>query len=112
MFEWSKEAARQLLHQVGQFGVLVDMRHLEPLPADAQQHLQAGQRLFKTKGMQRSAVVLQDAIIALQFKRIARETGIDQCQRYIDASSPGWEMKANGWITAGLDPDKQSERVA
>lgn len=57
--------------------------------------------------MQRSAVVLSNAILTLQFKRIAKETGIYEWERYIDASkNPNWEEIATDWLEKAIDPDK------
>ena len=57
---------------------------------------------IKQKGMERSAVILANATVTLQFKRIARETGIDAWERYVDASSvPDFETAAVDWITKG-----------
>jgi hypothetical protein len=106
MLAWVKDAERHLASQIGPFGVIVDMRELKPLPSDSQTHLQAGQKLFKATGMQRSAVVLHNPVITLQFKRMAQETGIYQWERYFDSSVTGWESKANAWVTAAVDPDK------
>ncbi len=42
----------------------------------------------------------------MQFKRIARETGIDQWERYINASAtPNWEQVGIDWLTRAADPD-------
>jgi hypothetical protein len=107
MLEWVRESDTHLAHQAGAFGVLVDMRELKPLPSDAQVHLQNGQKLYKAKGMQRSAVILQNPVITMQFKRMAQETGIYQWERYLDASKTAdWEKKAVAWLTSGTDPDK------
>lgn len=48
------------------------MRNLKSLPQDAQNEMEKGQKLYKEKGMQRSAVVIANTLIALQFKRIAK----------------------------------------
>jgi hypothetical protein len=71
----------------GKFGVLVDMRMLKPLKPEAQGVMVEGQRAYKQHEMQRSAVAVANAIIALQFKRLAEESGIYQWERYIDASA-------------------------
>jgi hypothetical protein len=106
MSQWLKDAERQLTSQTGSFGVMVDMRDLKPLAPDAQAVLQTGQKLFKAKGMQRSAVILQNPIITLQFKRLAQETGISAWERYLDASkSPAWESAATSWLKSGVDPE-------
>jgi hypothetical protein len=89
------------------FGVFVDMRNLKPLPPDSQEVMQEGQKLFKEKGMVRSVVVLDNAITTLQFKRIAKETGIYQWERYIDASqNANWQKVGEDWLISGTDPDK------
>lgn len=69
--------------------------------------MEEGQKLFKQKGMTRSVVILNSPIVTVQFKRIAKETGIYNWERYLDASStPDWEQKGRRWLTDGIDPDK------
>lgn len=106
MKEWVSASEKVLAEKTGTFGVFVDMRTLKPLQPEAQEHMKTGQKLFKEKGMQRSAVILNDAIITLQFKRIAKETGIYAWERYIDASKfKNWEEIGINWLTKGIDPD-------
>jgi len=108
MEKWVQEAEQTLKDQKGSFGVLVDMRTLKPLPKDAQEKMEEGQRMFKEKGMSRSAVVLSSALTTMQFKRIAHETGISQWERYIDASATSdWEGASVAWIQGGVDPEKK-----
>lgn len=102
-----KETEKHLAGPRKPFGVVVDMRTLSPLPKDAQQSMEIGQKQFKIKGMQRSAVVLAYALTTAQFKRIAQESGIYQWERYFDAATtPDWERKATDWVQRGVDPDK------
>ena len=92
---------------MGKFGVLVDMRTLKPLKAEVQAVMVEGQKEFKMKGMERSAVALANSVIALQFKRLAQESGIYAWERYVDGSKDaGWEKTAEAWITSATDPDK------
>lgn len=106
MNQWYEDAERELKLQSGAFGVFVDMRSLKPLPADAQKRMEDGQRLFKQKGLKRSAVILDSALTTMQFKRIAHETGIYQWERYIDASTHAdWEKRAMDWLQSEVDPD-------
>ncbi|MCK5077854.1 MAG: hypothetical protein KAR38_15835, partial [Calditrichia bacterium] len=85
----------------------IDMRSLKPLPKDSQETMESGQKLFKEKGMQRSAVIVNNALLALQFKRLAKESGIYEWERYLDASKlPDWENIATNWLKNGTDPDK------
>ena len=57
--------------------------------------------------MERSAVALANSIIALQFRRLAQDSGIYQWERYVDGSTEeNWEKVAESWIVNGKDPDK------
>ncbi len=49
--------------------------------------MEEGQKEYKERGMTRSVVILDSAIMAMQFKRLAKDTGIYQWERYIDAST-------------------------
>ncbi|HTY37790.1 MAG TPA: hypothetical protein VMH23_11805 [Bacteroidota bacterium] len=107
MKRWADESKKSLAGQSGKFGVLVDMRTLRPLKPEVQAVMVEGQKEFKAKGMQRSAVALANSIIALQFRRLAQDSGIYQWERYIDGSKEGnWEKVAEAWIVNGTDPDK------
>jgi len=88
------------------FSVFVDMRGLVPLAPEAHGALRQGQVFARQVGMQRSVVVVDDREIAEQFERIARETGIYEYERYVDAlTEKRWEEKSLGWIVDGIDPD-------
>jgi len=107
MEQWVEESKKELASQAGKFGVFVDMRNLKPLDESAQKKMEAGQKLYKQKGMERSVVVLDSALLTMQFKRIAKETGIYDWERYINAAvTPNWEEVGINWITKGVDPDK------
>jgi hypothetical protein len=108
MKQWVHDAKKELAGQSGKFGVLVDMRTLKPLKPEVQAVMVEGQKEFKVKGMERSAVALANSVIALQFKRLAQESGIYQWERYVDGSKDAsWERTAEAWITSAKDPDKQ-----
>lgn len=105
MSRWVADAEKSLSTLSGGFGVFVDMRTLKPLNAEAQAQMEIGQKLFKAKGMARSVVILNNAITTMQFKRIAKQTGIDAWERYIDASSePAWEKKGIDWLKNSIEP--------
>ncbi len=107
MKEWVRESEKALVSAPSNFGVLVDMRDLKPLESDAKTEMEKGQKLYKDKGMQRSAVILNSAILTVQFKNIARKSGIYQWERYLNASKVAdWEKRAVDWIKNGVDPDK------
>lgn len=106
MAEWVDESRKALEGSPPAFGVLVDMRTLEPLTPEAKAEMEKGQRLFKEKGMTRSAVGVATATVALQFKRIAKQTGIYEWERYVDASkTSSWEDVAKAWIEREVDPE-------
>jgi hypothetical protein len=92
--------------RAGGFSVLVDMRTSRAFPAEAQEAVKQAILYCKEVGLERNAVVLNGAIAALQARRLARETGIEDDIRYIDAANePEWERVAVDWLTAGIDPD-------
>lgn len=107
MKRWKGESEKVLATQKGKFGVMVDMRSLKPLAADTQAIMVDGQKQYKVKGMERSAVILDSAITTAQFQRLAKESGIYAWERYVSAADkPNWEQVGEGWIARGADPDK------
>lgn len=106
MQAWAEAARRQLAGPLPpDWGVVVDMRTLEPLSAEAQQVMVEGQKAFKQRGMKRSAVALKDAVTTLQFRRLARSSGIDAWERYINvAQVVQWQHAAKQWVAAGIEP--------
>jgi hypothetical protein len=107
MQTWLEESKVVLKTLQPGFGVFVDMRTLKPIAADTQAVMQEGQKLFKAQGMARSVVILAGSIVTLQFKRIAKETGIYEWERYVDSSVvPTWQEKGIAWVRDKIDPDK------
>jgi hypothetical protein len=107
MAKWVNETKEMEGKLPSEFGVFVDMRDLEPLPVDSQKEMQNGQKWFKEAGMQRSVVILNNPITTIQFMRIAKETGIYNWERYIDASEiNNWEEIGLKWVKDSIDPDK------
>lgn len=107
MKTWMNESIEALTNAPNDFGVFIDLREIKPLPTKSQSYLQQGQKYFKEKGMKRSVVILDKPITKMQFKRIAKETGIYDWERYIDATTDkDWEQKGIDWITSGIDPDQ------
>jgi len=100
------ESKKALTDAPASFGVLVDMRGLLPLEPETKAVMEEGQKLYKMKGMSRSAVGVDSATLVLQFKRIAKETGIYEWERYFDASEDaGWEKAGVDWIEREIDPE-------
>ena len=106
MEEWKAASEKALASQSGKFGVLVDMRTLKPLPANAQAVMVDGQKQYKMRGLERSAVILDSAVTTGQFRRLAKESGIYAWERYVGADTPKHEQAAEAWITRGVDPDR------
>ena len=91
-----------------EFGVFVDMRDLKPLDQETTKIMVEGQALFKAKGMARSVVILNSTIVTLQFRRLAKESGIYEWERYLDASAVNdFEKIGEDWIVRSIDPDKK-----
>lgn len=103
--KWLAESQQKLKAISKPFGVLIDMRKLKPLAADAKQVMEMGQALYKKSGMQRSCVIVESAIVAVQFEQIAKQTGIYAFERYLASiNHPDWEQKAVNWIKNAVDP--------
>ncbi len=112
MEEWLAESRKYLAGMSPGFGVVVDMRTLAPLHSDAKSVMVQGQELYKSSGMERSAVVLNNVITTFQFRNIAIQSGIYTYERYFDASSDrNWEEKALNWVKLGLDPEGEKEQM-
>ncbi len=110
--QWLADSKETLKSYPGDFVVFVDMREMELLAPESRPTMVEGQRYYRAAGMQRSVVILKDKITMLQFKGIAKETGIYEWERYIDANAePGWEQVAMDWILNSVDPDKKSKIV-
>jgi hypothetical protein len=107
MEAWLEASKKELAKLEPPFGVFVDMRDMILLPPESQPAMQAGQRYYREQGMVRSVVILQDDVLAMQFQRIAKKTGIYEWERYIDASNePNWEQAGLDWIIDAIDPDQ------
>jgi len=102
---WYQESARVLSRIHFPFGVLIDMRTLAPLPAEAQKVMVRGQSMYRNSGMQRSCVILENPITTIQFMRLAKQSGIFRYERYIDASvHKDWRQEARSWIRDAVAP--------
>ncbi|MBN2527800.1 MAG: hypothetical protein JXR76_15530 [Deltaproteobacteria bacterium] len=105
MKAWLAESKVILENCPASFGVFVDMRTLVPLRYDAQPFMEEGQKLYRKSGMSRSVVILSSAATSMQFRRIARETGIAKWERYIDAGkTENWEEAGLAWVIDGVEP--------
>ena len=102
---WYEESAGVLAEMNLPFGVIIDMRTLAPLPIGAQTVMIKGQAMYRSCGMQRSCVILEDAITTIQFMLLARQSGIFKYERYIDASvQKDWRQVARSWVRDAVAP--------
>jgi hypothetical protein len=100
-----EDSEQVLTGQQAPFGVVIDMRTLAPLPVEAQGVMVRGQSMYRSRGMQRSCVILDDAITTIQFMRLARQSGISKYERYIDASAHrDWLARARNWVRHAIAP--------
>ena len=108
MQRWYNESQKVLsTEKRTSFGVIVDMKDLTPLASEARNIMVNGQKLYKDKGMKRSAVILNSSEITMQFKNLALQSGIYATERYIDASHVKNPVEiAINWVNDAADPDK------
>ncbi|WP_022980699.1 hypothetical protein [Ideonella sp. B508-1] len=106
LHQWQAQVRQELkTPPTGTWGVVVDMRTLAPLSPEAQKLMVEGQQWFLKTGMKRSAVALSDAVVTMQFRRLARESGIDAWERYINAeATPNWQSAAKRWVVEAVEP--------
>jgi anti-anti-sigma regulatory factor len=108
MQQWYNDSRRNLMTESSSsFGVIIDMRDLQPLSSEAKGNMISGQKLYKAKGMKKSAVILNSPEVCQQFKNLALQSGIYATERYIDASqTENATGVAINWVKDGIDPDK------
>jgi len=99
MKQWVQESRKALATAPKAFTVRVDMRELKPLAPDVQAIMEEGQALYKKGGMTRSAVLLSNALIKLQFERLAKQSGIYEWERYFSEKEPGYDQAIENWLT-------------
>lgn len=99
------EQCRKILGEPHSFGQLVDLRGHKPNSPEVNEIVQEHMRFVRGHGLVRSAVVLSGVTSQMQIKRLAKETGMYEWERYLNAEDPEWERKAVEWIDNGTDPD-------
>ncbi len=107
MQEWADASRRTVTFSGAKHGVVVDMVNLKPLSNESQTIMVGTQSMYKKLGMKLSAVLVPNTIIAMQFRRLAKESGIDAWERYIDVSKvSNPEKVAEDWVMNEIDPGK------
>lgn len=110
--QWLVDSREMIKSYPKDFVVFVDMREMELLAPESRPVMVEGQEYYRAQGMQRSVVILRDKITMMQFKGIAKETGIYEWERYIDANAePNWEEVGLDWILNAVDPDNSRKKI-
>jgi hypothetical protein len=105
LLEWRAESEETVANTPGSFGTLVNMRDLDALDDDAQDVMVETQHDYRDWGMERSAVVVDSATTKLQFRRLAKESGIDEWERYVDTETFDDPREAAlSWVRDGVEP--------
>jgi hypothetical protein len=106
MLRWLDSTQQALVTAQRGFGLILDLRALEPLAPDAWRVLARGLKLCQRRGMHRSAVIVRGRSVKDEFTRQARESGIYQWERYLSSEEmPDWLHRAEEWVGRGVDPD-------
>lgn len=105
MREWARKVGEIARNLPKNYRLLVDMRGMQPLPREAWHVMEKAQQKGMQAGMSRVAVVVDDPITSMQFKRFARQTGMAEIEREIDATVViDWERVAMDWLIKGIEP--------
>lgn len=102
---WRAESQKYVLAYSEPFSVIVDMRQLLPLDRCVLAAFVDGQRYYAENGMSRSSVILTDRLLTMQFRRIARDSGISAYELYVDGAKDGWAKQAVDWARYGKEPN-------
>ncbi len=106
---WGEEYIKKLAEVVARkqsFGHFVDLRGFKPGGPENQETTKKIMKAFKDAGGERSAVVLDNVVAVMQIRRLAKESGINDWERYIDPETyPDFEKRAIAWIVDGVDPE-------
>ncbi len=101
MKRWVEESRQTLRDAPPKFCVKIDMSKLRPLPLEAQATMLEGQKLYRQKGMVRSAVIVNSVIMKMHFERIAKKSGIHEWERYFSSDETDFDAKADEWLAGG-----------
>jgi hypothetical protein len=104
--KWTAESEKALAGMKGQkFYVFADLRKIKPLSPAAGALMSKCQAMYQKAGLERSVVILADAVTSMQFKRLAKQSGIDAFERYIDASTtPNFKEIGLDWLINKKEP--------
>ncbi len=102
---WLQDIKDSLEKVSAPFGIIVDVREAKIFLPQTQEVIKSAIEVCAKGGMERAAVILNNAVSTLQARRLARESGTATWQRFLDASyQEDWEEKALQWLINGIDP--------
>jgi hypothetical protein len=108
--KWYQEVKILLTKTKKDFSVIIDMKKMTILQLDAKPIMVTAQKLFKSSGMARSAVIVANPILKLQFETLGKITKISEFERYIDASKfSNPDNVALNWISKNIEPKPDVE---
>jgi len=98
------EEAKRLLVSVssGRFGLIVDQRECRLLAEVVQVKLGDVIKLFRSRGLDRVAIVCPTSVMAMQMNRIAAGSGAAGVQFALNGSDSQWMQKALAWVDKGI----------
>lgn len=103
---WTRDVDPVANGRKDEFAAFVDLRGAKAFPKDAREVLFEKLIDLTQRGLGRQAIVITNPITKIQATRMAKEAGMHELVRFIDASSvDDWEGQALEWIQKGIDPD-------
>jgi hypothetical protein len=106
MMAWATEVMPIVNGRRGEFGALVDLRGAKAFPQAAQEVLFDAIKNLRSRGLNRQSVVVASPILKIQATRMAKELGMYEVVRFLDASAlENWEEVGVDWAARGIDPD-------
>ncbi len=95
-----------ILPQIGPvFSVYTDLRGHRLIPKEALVLITQGALIYRKKGMIRSVVIVDSALVVKQLRRYAQRSGACAWERYIYTSeTDNWEQAAQDWLVSGVEP--------
>lgn len=104
--EWELESTSELEDAADAFGVVFDARELGDFSEALLDPFRDGQDAYRRAGMERSALILDSAVVALKLRRLAKDSGVYEWERYVHTgTTDDWRRVAADWVDDGLDPE-------
>jgi len=103
--EWAEKMLEILKNMKPGFKLFADMRGIIPAGRDVQDIYSHIQQEFRANGLDKSVIVLDNALSVLQMKKTAKTSGVAKYERYLNSDkNDEWESQAIAWILEGTEP--------